>query len=301
METAEIAMKAAMTGHLVFSTLHTNDCPSTIGRLIDIGIPPYMLASAVTMVLSQRLARKLCPKCKAVVDHYSQEELETAGFSKEEIPSLTLYGPQGCPACKGAGYKGRTGLFELMEVTDEVAKAISANVPEDQLRKTAMHEGMRTLRDAALEKARKGEISLEEVFKRTVITKESMPAYLLTPDTENYEDKDVIIREGNKDMDFFKLVQGALVVVKGGKKIAEIVEPGEYFGEMAVITNEPRSASIISKGRSIVKRFPGNKLHEVIEKYPDVARHLFGVLATRLRHANEVTVNLINERLQRGG
>jgi type IV pilus assembly protein PilB len=301
METAEIAMKAAMTGHLVFSTLHTNDCPSTIGRLIDIGIPPFMLASAVTMVLSQRLARKLCPKCKAVVDHYSQEELLTAGFSKEEIPSLTLYGPKGCPACKGAGYKGRTGLFELMEVTDEVAKSISANVPEDQLRKTAMHEGMRTLRDAALHKARKGEISIEEVFKRTVITKESMPAYLLTPDTENYEDKDVIIREGNKDKDFFKLVQGALVVVKGGKKIAEIVEPGEYFGEMAVITNEPRSASIISKGRSIVKRFPGNKLQEVIEKYPDVARHLFGVLASRLHHANEVTVNLINERLQRGG
>jgi type IV pilus assembly protein PilB len=300
METAEIAIKAAMTGHLVFSTLHTNDCPSTVGRLIDIGIPPYMLASAITMILSQRLARKLCPKCKAIVDHYSQEELEAAGFSKDEIPNLTLFGPKGCPACKGAGYKGRTGLFELMEVTDEVAKAISANVAEDQLRKTAVREGMKTLREAALEKARKGEISLEEVFKRTVVTKETLPAYLATPDIEHYEDKDVIIREGNNDLDFFKLVQGALVVVKGGKKIAEIVEPGEYFGEMAVLTKDPRSASIISKGRSVVKRFPGDKLPEVIEKYPDVARHLFELLATRLRHSNEVTVNLINERLQRG-
>jgi type IV pilus assembly protein PilB len=298
-ETAEIAIKAALTGHLVFSTLHTNDCPSTISRLVDIGIPPYMLASAVTMVLSQRLARKLCPKCRASVEGLDPDELADAGFSKEEIPELKLYVPKGCPACKGSGYKGRTGLYELMEVTEEVAKAIGANVPEDQLRKTAMQEGMYTLRDAALEKARQGIISLEEVLKRTVITKESMPAYLLTPDTESYEDRDVIIREGNNDRDFFKLVQGALVVVKGGKKIAEIVEPGEYFGEMAVITNEPRSASIISKGRSIIKRFPGDKLHEVIEKYPDVARHLFEVLATRLHNANEITVNLINERLQR--
>lgn len=300
MGTAEIAIKAAMTGHLVFSTLHTNDCPSTIGRLVDIGIPPYMLASAVTMVLSQRLARRLCPKCKVPVTHLNHDELELAGFSKEEIPDLKLFGPKGCAACKGTGYKGRTGLYELMEVTEEVAKAISADVPEDQLRKTAIQEGMKTLRDAALEKARQGIISFEEVIKRTIITKESMPAYLVTPDTEKYEDKDVIIREGNQDKDFFKLVQGALVVVKGGKKIAEIVEPGEYFGEMAVITNEARSASIISKGRSVIKRFPGDKLQEVIEKYPEVARHLFGVMATRLHHANEVTVNLINERLQRG-
>ena len=186
-----------------------------------------------------------------------------------------------------------------MEITDEVGKAISANVPEDQLRKTAIQEGMKTLRDAALEKARQGVISFDEVLKRTVITKESMPAYLVTPDVERYEDKDVIIREGNQDKDFFKLIQGALVVVKGGKKIAEITEPGDYFGEMAVLTNETRSASIISKGRSVIKRFPGDKLHEVIEKYPDVARHLFGLLGTRLHHANEVTVNLINERLQR--
>jgi len=297
-ETAEIAIKAAMTGHLVFSTLHTNDCPSTIGRLVDIGIPPYMLASSVTMVLSQRLARKLCPKCRVEVNHYSPEELEQVGFHKDEIPELKLYGPGGCSECKGSGYKGRVGLYELMEVTEDVGKAINAAVPEDQLRKTAIQSGMHTLRDAALEKARQGVISVEEILKRTVVTKESLPAYLVTPDEERYEDKDVIIREGNNDIDFFRLIQGALVVIKEGKKIAEITEPGDYFGEMSVITGEARSATILSKGRSIIKRFPGDKLPELMEKYPDVARHLFGVLATRLHRANEITVNLINERLQ---
>jgi type IV pilus assembly protein PilB len=297
-ETAEIAIKAAMTGHLVFSTLHTNDAPSTIGRLVDIGVPPYMLASSVTMVLSQRLARRLCTKCRVEVTDYPPEELEKLGFSKEEIPDLKLFGPAGCAECKGSGYKGRIGLYELMEVTDDVSKAINAGVPEDQLRKTAMQEGMKTLRDAALEKARRGVISIEEVVKRTIVTKEALPAYLVTPDVERYEDKDVIIREGNSDIDFFRLIQGALVVIKEGKKIAEISEPGDYFGEMSVITGETRSATIISKGRSAIKRFPGDKLPELMEKYPDVARHLFGVLATRLHRANEITVNLINERLQ---
>ncbi len=298
METAEIAIKAAMTGHLVFSTLHTNDCPSTIGRLVDIGIPSYMLASSVSMVLSQRLARKLCPKCKAPVEGVDPRELEAMGFAKDQISDLTLYGPNGCPACN-AGHKGRVGLYELMEVTDEVAKAINANVAEDQLRKTAIQEGMVTLREAGLEKLRQGVISVEEVLRRTVITKEAMPAYLVNPDIEHYEDKDVIIREDNKDQDFFKLVQGALMVVKQGKKIADIVQPGEYFGEMAAISGEPRSASIISKGRSVIKRFPGGKLDEVIGKYPEVAKHLFEVIVNRLGGANRINVRLVSELMQK--
>jgi type IV pilus assembly protein PilB len=110
---------------------------------------------------------------------------------------------------------------------------------------------------------------------------------------ERYEDKDVIIREGNTDIDFFKLVQGAVHVVKGGKKIAEITQPNEYFGEMAAITGEPRSASIVSKGRSVIKRFPGDKLLEIIEKYPEVAKHLFEVLAGRLDRADKIMVNMI--------
>ncbi|MBF0112200.1 MAG: type IV-A pilus assembly ATPase PilB [Desulfamplus sp.] len=297
--TAEIAVKAAMTGHLVFSTLHTNDCPSTIGRLIDIGIPSYMLASAVTMVLSQRLARRLCPHCKQVVTGHDPKELELHGFTKEtilgnpakNIQPLKIMGPKGCNHCNGTGYKGRVGLYELMEVTDEVGKAINSKLPEDQLRKIAVQEGMTTLRDAGLEKVRQGVTSLDEVLKKTTITKEALPAYLVNPDIEKYEDMDVIIREGNNDIDFFKLVRGSLYVVKAGKKIAEIHEPGEYFGEMAAITGEPRSASIMSKGRAEVKRFPGDKIFEVIEKYPEVARHLFGVLAGRLNQANKLLLS----------
>ncbi|WP_022668750.1 type IV-A pilus assembly ATPase PilB [Desulfospira joergensenii] len=294
-DTAEIAIKAAMTGHLVFATLHTNDCPSTIGRLVDIGIPPYMLASSVTMVLSQRLARRLCPECKQKVTGHNPEDLELDGFSKDEVDDLEIYGPNGCSNCNGTGYKGRVGLYELMEVTEEVAKAISAEVAEDQLRKVAVQEGMVTLRDAGLQKIRTTETSLEEVLRKTVITKEALPAYLVNPDVEQYEDKDVIIREGNTDIDFFKLVQGALYVVKGGKKIAEITQPGDYFGEMSAITGDPRSASIVSKGRSKIKRFPGDKLEEIIEKYPEVAKHLFSVLAARLHQTDRRMINIINQ------
>jgi type IV pilus assembly protein PilB len=254
-----------------------------------------MLAASVTMVLSQRLTRRLCPECKQAVKGYDPDMLEMEGFSKEEIPELKIMGPNGCPHCNGTGYKGRVGLYELMEVTDEVAKAINAEVSEDQLRKVAVHEGMITLRDAGLHKIKTGETSFDEVVKKTVITKESLPAYLVNPDLEVYDDKDVIIREDNTDIDFFKLIQGALHVVKGGKKIAEITQPGEYFGEMAAITRDARSASIISKGRSKVKRFPGDKLEEVIENYPEVAKHLFTVLAARLHQTDRRLVSMINQ------
>lgn len=291
MDTAEIAIKAAMTGHLVFSTLHTNDSAATIGRLIDIGIPPYMLASSVTMVLAQRLGRRLCNSCKKVVN-YDEETLISAGFSEDEVDNLTIYGPSGCQQCNGRGYKGRVGFFELMEVTDEVATAISSEVPEDQLRKIAMQEGMTPLRGAALQKVRDGITSLEEALRRTVAHRESLPAYLLNPDVEEYEDGDVIIREGNTDIDFFKLIRGALTVIKGGKKIAELTEPGEYFGEMAAISGEKRTATIVSQGRSTIKRFPGDKLDEVIDKYPEVTNHLFKSMTARLQKSNQIIVKL---------
>jgi len=298
METAEIAIKAAMTGHLVLSTLHTNDCPATIGRLVNIGIPPYMLASSVTMILSQRLARRLCPNCKVVVNDYPPEELIAMGFAEEDLAGLTIYGPKGCPACRGGGYKGRVGLFELMEVTDEVAKAIGAEVTEEQLRKVAIQEGMTPLRQAGLQKVREGVTSIEEVLKKTVVTEESLPAYLVNPDIENYGDGDYIIRQGNNDKDFFKLVTGALMVVRDGKKIAEIVQPEEYFGEISAITGEPRTANIISKGRSVVKRFPGEKIMELIEKHPDVSKHLFKTAMARLNEADSMIIKLANSRNQ---
>jgi type IV pilus assembly protein PilB len=299
METAEIAIKAAMTGHLVFSTLHTNDSAATIGRLVDIGVPSFMVASSVTMVLSQRLGRRLCVNCKKVVTHHTEEELISAGFDPDDIPDLEIYGPDGCSVCRGGGYKGRVGFFELMEVTEEVAKAISAEVPEDTLRKTAINEGMAPLRMAGLNKVREGVTSIEEVLKKTVLTKESLPAYLVNPDMEKYDDSDVLIREGNTDNDFFELIQGAVIVVKGGKKIAEITQPGAYFGEMSAISGEARSASIISKGRATVRRFPGNKLFEVIENYPDVTKHLFKTMVSRLEHSNEIIMKLANGRKAR--
>ena len=303
METAEIAIKAAMTGHLVLSTLHTNDCPATIGRLNNIGIPAYMLASAITMVQSQRLGRRLCKQCKAKIDitAFNPQELVAKGFKDDEIPTLELYGPVGCQVCKGGGYKGRVGFFELMEITDMVAQAISAQVPEDHLRKVAVMEGMKTLRMAALTKAMAGITSLEEVERRTVITEESLPAYLVNPEVEKYEDGDVIVRQGNSDKDFFKLIQGALIVVKDGKKIAELGQPGDHFGEMSAISGESRSASIIAKGRTTVRRFPGDKLNEVIEKYPEVGKHLFSSLAKRLEQANSIIVKLANERVRKVG
>jgi len=300
METAEIAIKAAMTGHLVFSTLHTNDSPATIGRLIDIGIPPYMLASSVTMVLSQRLGRRLCQKCKKIVE-YPSDELLKVGFREDELDDLELYGPNGCSECNGLGYKGRLGFFELMEITDEVGKAINAEVPEDQLRKIAIQEGMTPLREAALQKVRAGVTSIDEALRRTVAHKESLPAYMVNPDVEKYEDGDMIVREGNNDIDFFKLIRGSLTVVKGGKKIAELTEPGEYFGEMASITGEERSASIISQGRASVKRYPGDKIDEIIEKYHDVSNHIFKTITTRLQSSNAINVKLAARLKGQGG
>jgi type IV pilus assembly protein PilB len=293
-DTAEIAMKAAMTGHLVFSTLHTNDSPSTVGRMVDIGIPAYLLASSLSMVLSQRLGRRLCQKCKVPIT-MERDELLNAGFSEEDIDveDFQLYGPKGCNECNGLGYKGRVGFFELMAVTDEVAKAIQAEVAEEQLRKVAVQEGMIPLRQAGLKKAAQGITSVQEVLRRTVVHEDTMPTYLVNPDVEEYEDGDVIIQEGNKDDDnFYKIVRGKVAVLKKGKKIAEITEPGEYFGEMSCILGERRYASVVSVGRCKIKRYPGDKIHELIEKYPAISSRLFKTMATRLRKTNNILIQL---------
>ena len=297
-ETAEIALKASMTGHLVFSTLHTNDCPSTIGRLVDIGIPSYLLASAVTMVLSQRLVRRLCQNCKAIEKNINPTELVDMGFSPDEISKLQIYGPKGCPECMGSGYKGRVGLFELMEITENVARVISADVSEDILRKTALHEGMVTLRNAGLEKIRQGATSVEEVLRRTNLTKGSIPEYLANPEIEEYDSKAVIFREGNRGSDFFKLVKGELIVVKDGKKISEIVQPGDYFGEIAAITGKERSETVVSRGKSIVERYPGDKFQEIIDKYPKITNKILEQMAGRIDASTKILVNLMNQKPQ---
>jgi len=290
-ETAEIAIQASLTGHLVFSTLHTNDAPSSVTRMVDIGVPSYILAGSLTMVLAQRLGRRLCKKCKTIVQH-EPEELLAAGFKEEDLEGLVTYGAVGCADCNGLGYRGRVGFFELLEVTDEVGKAIAAEVPEDQLYKVAIKSGMVPLRRAALKKVQQGVTSLEEALRRTVVREDTLPAYLVNPDIEEYEDGDVIIQEGNQDKDFYKLVRGRIAVLKSGKKIAEITEPGEYFGEMAAISDEPRFATIVSVGRSAVTRYPGDKLMELIEKYPEIARKFFKTLVERLQKTDRMVVKL---------
>ena len=295
-ETAEIAMKAAMTGHLVFSTLHTNDAPATVSRMVDIGVPAYILASSLTMVLAQRLGRRLCKYCKTPAV-YDDETLLAAGFKESELRDLQLYKAKGCPKCNGRGYKGRVGFFELMEVTQDVAAAIQAQVSEEQLRKVAAQAGMYTLREAALQKAREGITSLEEVLKRTVAHEETLPPYLVNPDTEEYKDGDIIIQEGNNDTDFFRLIRGKLSVLRSNKKIAAITEPGEYFGEMAAILEQPRTATVRSMGRCSVKRFPGNKLWEIIEKYPDIAKPLFRSLSDRINETDKRMVQIADAQM----
>jgi type IV pilus assembly protein PilB len=292
--TAEIAMKAAMTGHLVFSTLHTNDSPSTVGRMVDIGIPPYLLAGSLTMVLAQRLGRRLCEKCKQPAT-YERQRLLTIGFTEEQLDEegFQLYEAKGCAVCNGLGYKGRVGFFELLEVTEEVGQAIQAEVPEEQLRKVAIQAGMVPLRQAAIKKAIQGITSVDEILRRTVAHEDTMPAYLVNPDIEEYEDGDIIIQEGNEDdSNFYQLVRGKVGVLKQGKKIAEITEPGEYFGEMACIMNEARYASVISLGRCKIKRYPGEKLTELIEKYPEISRKLFKTMAKRLRKTDNIVIQL---------
>ncbi len=288
-ETAEIAIKAAMTGHLVFSTLHTNDCPSTVGRIIDIGIPGYMVASALSMVVAQRLMRRICTDC-AEEDLNAKKDKQSLigmGFEEKELDDIKIMRGKGCPKCSGKGYKGRVAVYEIMTVTEEVKKAITAQVPEDQLRKTAIKEGMLTLRMEALQKVREGTTTVDEVLKNTVLVKEALPAYLLNPDELIFENGDLIINEGNADTNFYQLMQGRLEILKDGVKISEISQPGEYFGEMSALLGTPRNATILSKGKSIVKVFPGDKIKETLNNYPDISLKIINSLLSRLNEATK--------------
>ncbi len=295
METAEIAVKAAMTGHLVCSTLHTNDCPSTIGRLLDIGIPSYMLAGSLNLVLAQRLLRRGCAHCgEDVTSKYSPKELIEMGFNKEELSDLKVIKGKGCPKCNG-GYKGRLGCFELMENTEATAPAITARVPEDQLRKIAIKDGMVTLRRDGLDKVLEGITTLDEVLGSTILQKEALPAYLLNPNELVFEDGDLLIREGNTDKNFYQLLQGSLVIIKNGRVVGEITQPNEYFGEMSALLNQPRVATIKSKGKSVVKVFPGEKLEETIENYPDISLKIIRSMITRLTEADKLLSSMLSK------
>jgi type IV pilus assembly protein PilB len=167
LETAEIAIKAAQTGHLVLSTLHTNDAPKTLTRLIDMGVKPYAIATSVSLIIAQRLARRLCDSCKEVRD-VPREALEKEGFEAEDIENgLTIFGPVGCKSCNG-GYKGRLGIFQVMEVSETMGRIIMEGGNAIQIADQAASEGVIDLRRAGLNKVREGLTSLEEINRVTI-------------------------------------------------------------------------------------------------------------------------------------
>ncbi|MCH7821198.1 MAG: type IV-A pilus assembly ATPase PilB [Proteobacteria bacterium] len=167
LETAEIAIKAAQTGHLVLSTLHTNDAPKTLTRLVDIGVKPYAIATSVSLIIAQRLARKLCANCKEAKD-IPHEALEKEGFDAEELEGgLTIFAPTGCKSCND-GYKGRIGIFQVMEVTEAMGRIIMEGGNAMQIADQAASEGVIDLRRAGLNKVKDGVISLEEVNRVTI-------------------------------------------------------------------------------------------------------------------------------------
>ncbi|RKQ63534.1 type IV pilus assembly protein PilB [Thermovibrio guaymasensis] len=165
-ETAEIAIEAALTGHLVLSTLHTNDAPSTVTRLVDMGIEPFLVSSSVILVIAQRLARRICPYCKAPYT-YPEEVLLEVGFTPEEIEKLQTYKGMGCEKCDFTGYKGRVALYEVMEVVPEIRDAVVKGKNADEIRKIAKKYGMRTLREIGKIKIAKGITTPEEVLRVT--------------------------------------------------------------------------------------------------------------------------------------
>jgi type IV pilus assembly protein PilB len=168
LETAAIAVKAALTGHLVLSTLHTNDAPSTVNRLVNMGIEPFLVNSSINLVCAQRLVRRICEQCKE--PHVVPPEgLVEAGFSPDEVGEPRLFRGRGCERCGNTGYKGRVGLFEVMELSDALRQMVLDNAPVAELRRVAMEEGMVTLRQSGLRKVREGVTTLEEVVRETII------------------------------------------------------------------------------------------------------------------------------------
>ncbi len=166
-ETVDIAIKAALTGHLVFSTVHTNDSANTIMRLINMKVEPFLIADSLYLIVAQRLVRKLCPKCK-VTHNITPAALVDIGFAQEEAEKITVYKANGCSACNNTGYKGRTGLFEVMEISGTIRDIILAKKSPKEIKKEAIKEGMITLRQSGLIKIAKGVTSIEEVLRETV-------------------------------------------------------------------------------------------------------------------------------------
>ncbi len=166
-DTAAIGIKAALTGHLVLATLHTNDAPSTMSRLVNMGIESFLVGSAVNLVTAQRLARRTCKEC-AEPEDIPREALLNAGFNEEDIGTFQPMKGKGCPVCNGTGYKGRVGIYQVMPIYEEIREAVYADKNADEINAIAVSKGVRTLRMAALRKVKAGVVSLEECLRVTV-------------------------------------------------------------------------------------------------------------------------------------
>jgi type IV pilus assembly protein PilB len=166
-ETAEIAVKAALTGHLVLSTLHTNDAPSTISRLMNMGIEPFLVASSVNLICAQRLVRRVCQKCRTP-NPLPPQALVDVGFTPEDAERVTPMRGEGCDACNQTGYRGRIGLYEVMEVTEELRELILVGASALELRRKAVEDGMISLRQSGLQKIAAGVTTIEEVVRETM-------------------------------------------------------------------------------------------------------------------------------------
>jgi type IV pilus assembly protein PilB len=170
-ETAEIAIKASLTGHLVLSTLHTNDAPSTINRLMNMGVEPFLVATSVNIICAQRLVRRICLNCKAVDPHHQPEEaLYKVGFTPEEVQrGITFYKPVGCDICNNRGYKGRVGLYEVLEMSETLKDMILTGASAIEIREQGQKEGMITLRRSGCRKVLDGVTTIEEIVRETVL------------------------------------------------------------------------------------------------------------------------------------
>lgn len=166
-ETAQIAIQASLTGHLVLSTVHTNDAPSTISRLIDMGIEPFLITSSINLILAQRLIRKICRECKEETN-VSPKVLAALGVPPDEIDGIRVFRGKGCQFCNGTGYKGRIGLYEVMPVVDELKELILSRASNFDLKKKAISLGMKTLRQAGITKIKEGMTTIEEVLRSTI-------------------------------------------------------------------------------------------------------------------------------------
>jgi len=167
-ETAEIAIRASLTGHLVLSTVHTNTAAATITRLINMGVEPFLLASTLNIVVSERLLRKVCVNCVEEVN-ISNDYLKRVGLDPEEFQDVKFYKGAGCSICNGSGYKGRMGLFEVMTLSPETRELILERSSTDKIQDVIVKQGMKTLRDMAIEKLKRGTTTLEEVLRETTI------------------------------------------------------------------------------------------------------------------------------------